>query len=382
MSQGSGDGRRQTAGAERPSRAAPLRHLFPHGHGQLPRAALRTSIGFIAPDEGELHHRRKKRVLEGPKSLVFFDFKKMNECSFISFGPLEVLLASGAVRVVRQPGTGSNPAGQLRSLVHLNPDHPGFNDRAYRRRRDDIARIALEYEASTAVAQVYYTPGEHGVWRQVQSCLWPLHERSVCTPLLEAGRKLSMDRRCIPQLEDINQQLRRRTGFRMEPVAGLVSPRTFMRYLGRRIFLSTQYIRHHSQPFYTPEPDVVHELVGHAATLVHPGIAEVNRLLGQAADVANDTEMVRVDRVYWYTMEFGVLAENGATKAYGAGLLSSCGELEAYASTATLMDWDLERMAETAFDPTMFQSTLFVAPSFTHMLVDVSRWVRNGDWRD
>jgi phenylalanine-4-hydroxylase len=273
-------------------------------------------------------------------------------------------------------------AGGEADLVELDPDHPGFRDPVYRQRRNEIARIALDYSPGTAVPEAPYIAEEHAVWRTVWGALAALHQAHVAREILELQRFLPLDHDRIPQLEDLNPSLENAAGFRMEPVAGLVSPRTFMRYLGRRIFLSTQYIRHHSQPFYTPEPDVVHELVGHAATLVHPGIAEVNRLLGQAADVANDTEMVRVDRVYWYTMEFGVLAENGATKAYGAGLLSSCGELEAYASTATLMDWDLERMAETAFDPTMFQSTLFVAPSFTHMLVDVSRWVRNGDWRD
>jgi phenylalanine-4-hydroxylase len=168
----------------------------------------------------------------------------------------------------------------------------------------------------------------------------------------------------------------------MEPVAGLVSGRTFMRYLGRRVFLSTQYIRHHSKPLYTPEPDVVHELIGHAATLVHPGIAEVNRLLGLAADVANDREMDRVGRVYWWTMEFGVIEEQGVPKAFGAGLLSSCGELDRFAQRAELRGWDLAAMAETPFDPTMMQPQLYVAPSFTRMLVDVATWVRNGDWRD
>jgi len=167
----------------------------------------------------------------------------------------------------------------------------------------------------------------------------------------------------------------------MEPVAGLVTTRTFMRYLGERVFLSTQYIRHHSRPLYTPEPDVVHELIGHAATLVHPGIAEVNRLLGQAAAVANDDEMERIGRVYWYTMEFGLVDENGESKAYGAGLLSSCGELQDHATHATLKSWSLDEIAQTPFDPTMYQNTLYVAPSFTQMLVDVSRWVRNGEWR-
>ena len=125
----------------------------------------------------------------------------------------------------------------------------------------------------------------------------------------------------------------------------------------------------------------MHELIGHAATLVHPGIAEVNRLLGRAAEVANDREMERIGNVYWYTMEFGLVEQDGRPKAYGAGLLSSVGELSEFDTRAALRGWDLTRIASTGFDPTTYQTELFVAPSFTRMLVDVSRWVRNGDWR-
>jgi len=272
-------------------------------------------------------------------------------------------------------------AGGEQDLVELDPDHPGFRDPVYRDRRDTIARIALSYTPGSPVPLAPYVPEEHGVWKMIWEKLSPVHQDRVCSEILGLQQFLPLDRNRIPQLSALNPQLESAAGFRMEPVAGLVTPRTFMRYLGRRIFLSTQYIRHHSRPLYTPEPDVVHELVGHAATLVHPGIAEVNRLLGMAADVANEEEMQRIDRVYWYTMEFGVVEQSGQPKAFGAGLLSSVGELAAFDTHAQLMDWDLDQMSQTPFDPTEYQSTLFVAPSFTHLLVDVSRWVRNGCWR-
>jgi len=280
------------------------------------------------------------------------------------------------------PSEPTRHAGGEADLITLDPDHPGFRDEVYRSRRDTIARIALNYTTDTPVPLAPYVSEEHAVWRTVWDALAPMHEERVCEEILALQAFLPLDRTQIPQLVTLNPLLHSAAGFRMEPVAGLVSPRTFMRYLGRRIFLSTQYIRHHSRPLYTPEPDVVHELVGHAATLVHPGIAEVNRLLGQAADEANEDEMIRIDRVYWYTMEFGVVEQEGALKAFGAGLLSSVGELGAYDTHATLKEWDLKEMARTPFDPTTYQSTLFVAPSFTHLLVELSRWVRNGNWRD
>jgi phenylalanine-4-hydroxylase len=273
-------------------------------------------------------------------------------------------------------------AGGEGDLVALDPEHPGFRDSIYMARRNAIARIALDYSSGSPIPTAPYTEEEHGVWRLIQDKLSPLHQAEAAREILELKGALPMDLQEIPQLETLNRQLERAAGFRMEPVAGLVSGRTFMRYLGQRVFLSTQYIRHHSKPLYTPEPDVVHELIGHAATLVHPGIAEVNRLLGQAANVANEAEMDRVGRVYWWTMEFGVVEEATVPKAFGAGLLSSCGELDHFAERADLQPWDLAVMAETGFDPTMMQPQLFVAPSFTRMLVDVATWVRNGNWRD
>lgn len=272
-------------------------------------------------------------------------------------------------------------AGGAKDLVELDPDHPGFRDPVYRDRRNVIARIALDYQTGHPVPEAPYTEEEHGVWTHIWSILGGLHQERVCTEVLDLQAVLPLPRGRIPQLETLNPRLMSAAGFRMEPVAGLVSARTFIRYLGQRVFLSTQYIRHHSRPLYTPEPDVVHELVGHAATLVHPGIAEVNRLLGQAAAVADEAEMLRIERVYWYTLEFGVVEERGSLKAFGAGLLSSCGELADYERSARIAGWDLDEIARTPYDPTAYQGVLFAAPSFTRMLVDVAAWVRTGGWR-
>ena len=272
-------------------------------------------------------------------------------------------------------------AGGAAHLIQLDPDHPGFRDPVYRARRDAIARIALSYRSGDPIPDAPYSEEEHGVWRAIQAQLGPLHQARVCREILELQQIVPLPRDRIPQLGELNRGLLARTGFRMEPVAGLVNARTFLSHLGRQVFLSTQYIRHHSRPFYTPEPDVVHELVGHAATLAHPGIAAVNAALGRATAVADDRQMRRIDRVYWFTMEFGVVCEEGALKAFGAGLLSSAGELAGYEGQAELRGWDLARIAETEFDPTDYQPVLFVAPGFDALLSDVLAWVEGGGWR-
>ena len=133
------------------------------------------------------------------------------------------------------------------------------------------------------------------------------------------------------------------------------------------MFLCTQYIRHHSTPLYTPEPDVVHEIVGHGVTLASPRLAELNRLFGEAVKSTTESNALkRLSRIYWFTIEFGVLVEDGKVKAYGTGLLSSAGEL-AEMNKAELKSFDLDAASQQEYDPTHFQPILSCANSFDHM---------------
>jgi phenylalanine-4-hydroxylase len=114
------------------------------------------------------------------------------------------------------------------------------------------------------VPRIDYTGDEHAVWREVSRELAPLHARYACAESLEASRRVALPRERIPQLAEVNAAIGPLHGFRMLPVAGLVTAKAFLTQLARGVFLSTQYMRHHSVPLYTPEPDVVHELIGHA----------------------------------------------------------------------------------------------------------------------
>jgi phenylalanine-4-hydroxylase len=260
-------------------------------------------------------------------------------------------------------------------LVALDAEHPGFRDRDYRRRRDAIARVALEHQRGNVVPQVEYSDEEHALWARILATLDPLHEQWAASSLLAVKRRLPLDRQRIPQLRDLNLRLHQETGFAMEPVAGLVDARDFLSELADGVFLSTQYIRHTSAPFYTPEPDVVHELVGHAATLAAPEFAALSESFGRAARAADETRLARIERLYWYTLEYGVVREGGDLKAVGAGLLSSHGELAAFASAAELQDFDPERAASMDYDPTAYQPRLFVAASIEDMFRRSEAWL-------
>lgn len=260
-------------------------------------------------------------------------------------------------------------------LVVLDPDHPGFRDPDYRRRRNEIARLALEHRDGDPVPEVAYLPEEHAVWSAVWERLAPAHEALACSEYRRCCARVPLDRGQIPQLAEVNRTLAALTGVQMMPVAGLVSERTFLTYLARDVFLATQYIRHHSRPLYTPEPDVVHEVIGHAITFADPGLAAVNRKFGEAAAQADRATIERVARVYWYTFEFGAVREGGSVKAYGAGLLSSAGELERLRSPARLAAFDLEEMASTPYDPTDYQPCYFVGRSFDTVMADLAAWL-------
>ncbi|HEX8072672.1 MAG TPA: hypothetical protein VF546_22180 [Pyrinomonadaceae bacterium] len=263
-----------------------------------------------------------------------------------------------------------------RQLIELDPDHPGFNDQAYRARRDEIARLAYAHAPGTPAADAPYSPAEHALWRDINAALAAAHEAHACAEYLASARRLALPRARIPQLREVSARVQALSGFRLEPVAGLVAPRVFLEALAGGVFLCAQYIRHHSTPHYTPEPDVVHELLGHAVLLACAPLAELNRLFGAAARrAASEAEFEQLARLYWFTVEFGVVREGRALKAYGTGLLSSAGELEAM-HKAELRPLDPEEAARCDFDPTDYQPLLFCADSFADMLTTLRAYLR------
>jgi phenylalanine-4-hydroxylase len=253
--------------------------------------------------------------------------------------------------------------------------HPAFTDSRYRARREHIAALA----ARPSICDVEYTADEHAVWRLVRARLDPLHELHACRAVREAQHALPLPTDAIPQLADVSRRLQRLSQFRLCAVAGLVAPRPFFAALADGVFLATQYVRHCSAPFYTPEPDVIHELVGHVAMLADERIAALARAFGRLARAADEALLTRVQRVFWFGLEFGMCREHGAARAVGAGLLSSAGELD-HAMNAADRDvwraWDLDAMATTDYATTDYQRALFVAPSFRTMVDDLGAWIR------
>jgi phenylalanine-4-hydroxylase len=268
----------------------------------------------------------------------------------------------------RAPSDSALPGG-TRDFV-LPADHPGVSDEGYRARRAAIAAVAESYEPGHPIPTVAYAPEEDALWQLVARELRVKHEKYACAEYLRATDRLALPTERVPQLGQVTGRLEWFTGFRLEPVPGLVPTRIFYGALAERRFLSTQYIRHHSVPFYTPEPDIVHELVGHANMLASPTFAALYQAAGCASRRAeSDAALEFFSRVFWFSLEFGVLWERGELRTYGAGLLSSFGELEVFRDAET-RPLDIAAMGTLDYDITHYQPVLFAAASFSEV-VDV-----------
>ncbi len=251
------------------------------------------------------------------------------------------------------------------SLLDVPKDHPGVADPEYIQRRNHIADLSTATALGGRPPVVHYTPNEDQVWSTVHSALTALHAEHAVAEYRRAASLLDLPTDHVPQLAEVSDRLTDLSGWRLCAVPGLVSTAEFFGALADRCFPSSQYVRHESVPFYTPEPDVIHELIGHANSLASPRIAGLYERAGQVAARLDDPRLAELlGRVFWFTLEFGVAMEGGMPRTYGAGLLSSFGEISNLGN-AELRPFDTEAMgAFVDYEISSFQDVLFAAVSF------------------
>lgn len=264
--------------------------------------------------------------------------------------------------------------------LELEPGHPGLGDEEYIQRRKDLFAVCRKHRLERlGPPLVEYTPEETRIWREVSPKLDELHVKYASEIYLKAKRDLAITTDVIPQLRHLSERVQRETNVHLVPAEGALPYRTFYEYIADRGFPVTQFIRHGSHPEFTPEPDMIHDCLGHVPPLMNRDYAELLTLIGKAASATDRGDYVlALKRFSWFSIEFGLMEEAGETKVFGAGILSSTGEIpnSLFSNDVTRRPFVTDVVIATDYDPSRMQDQLFVAPSFPFLRRELEGLVR------
>jgi phenylalanine-4-hydroxylase len=228
---------------------------------------------------------------------------------------------------------------------------------------------------TTVVAQPWadYTATDHDVWRQLYERQRALLVGRASDEFLVAQDAMGMTPDAIPKFDDLNEVLRAATGWELVGVEGLLPELTFFEHLANRRFPVTWWIRKPEQLDYLAEPDLFHDLFGHVPLLMNPVFADYMQAYGRGGVKAHGIgpeALVNLTRLYWYTVEFGLIQQKDGLRIYGSGIVSSKGEsiycLDSEAPNR--IGFDLERIMRTRYRIDTYQKTYFVIDSFEQLM--------------
>jgi len=263
-------------------------------------------------------------------------------------------------------------------VLELEPVHPGINDAAYVARRHELFALCRRHRlGNLGPPLIEYTDEEQRIWREVSPKLDELHVRHASRIYLDANGELGISAAEIPQLRYLSDHLQRRTGIHLVPAEGPIAYRIFYSYIADGGFPCTQFMRYGSNPEYTPEPDMVHDCLGHVPPFLNPDYAALLRLIGQAAVRATSGDHVlALKRLSWFSIEFGLIEEASDTRVFGAGILSSIGEIPfSLSPNVDRRPFVTDEVIATDYDWTRMQELLFVIPSFAFLRQEVEHLV-------
>ncbi|MEO5567298.1 MAG: phenylalanine 4-monooxygenase [Gemmatimonadaceae bacterium] len=240
---------------------------------------------------------------------------------------------------------------------------------------DDTSALTAELPRFITQDYASYSAENHAVWGI-------LYERRMQTLRATGSRVfldgidrigLSPDR--VPDLADVNERLGQRTGWAAVPVGGFIPAAEFFRCLSRRRFPTTIIVRPRAQLDYLPEPDIFHDVFGHVPLHSDPIFADFLQRFGALATASDsEVEVAEMARLFWFTVEFGLIQERGATRIYGSGLISSHGDAaNALGDRCRRLPFDLDAVLAQPFEIDHFQDVLFVIESFDQLFEAVER---------
>lgn len=226
---------------------------------------------------------------------------------------------------------------------------------------------ASTYASKTAGPDglIQYTDRETSVWRELFTRQMDILGDFACHAYLDGQRKLGFSPNTIPQVADINARLADLTGAGVEPVAALIPQAEFSTLLRNRKFPVATFIRRREHIDYIEEPDIFHEVFGHCPMLTDPYVCDVFERFGTLALSVDKRHIKRLFRMFWFSVEFGLIREDGRIKAFGAGIMSSPSEAKHAASAAVhIQPFDPLTVLRTPYRIDIVQPTYFVIDSF------------------
>jgi phenylalanine-4-hydroxylase len=225
-----------------------------------------------------------------------------------------------------------------------------------------------------------YSTEQHGTWNLLIENQEKVLPERACNEFLEGLAKIKFPRERIPRLADISDAIQSHTGWKLMRVDGLVPDKEFFHLLEERIFPSTDFIRERSELGYTPSPDMFHDLLGHVPLLTNPRFTAFFEKFGRAGVRAfqlNHPGTKMLPRIYWYTVEFGLIKNPEGLRIYGSGIVSSPNEvLYSLSDKPTKLAFDIDTIAAKPYDIWRMQEELFVIESFDQLEFEFGQWAQ------
>ena len=220
-----------------------------------------------------------------------------------------------------------------------------------------------------------YSEAQHAVWETLYARRMPALQQTASRVFLEGAAAIGLDATFIPVLATLNRRLVSRTGWSAVPVEGFLPAGEFFQCLAHRMFPTTVTIRPSDRLDYVPEPDIFHDVFGHVPLHADPVFADFLQRFGQLAAAAATPEATeRMARLFWFTVEFGLIREAGAVKVYGSGLISSHADAaNALGHTCERRPFMLEQVLDQPFRIDELQPVLFVVEDFGQLFEAVAR---------
>lgn len=228
-----------------------------------------------------------------------------------------------------------------------------------------------------AIAYPNYNAEDQESWQLLFNRQMALLQGRASEAFFNGVEVLGMTPERIPALRELSARMEAATGWQVARIPGLLHEKDFFTLLANRTFPSTDYIRGRHEIDYTPAPDLFHDMFGHMPMLTEPAFADFYQLFGQAALNAQGADRPRLERLHWFTVEFGLIRQAEGLRIFGAGILSSKNEVaHALSEAVTVYPFDPDRIAAQDYDVWHLQEVLFVLDSFEQLVEGFRWWTR------